>query len=769
MYLLRRSERTTGIVLATLIMAVCGCSVDDGGNSRVETAGKGTSESAIEKIMIAAPENPSPAMKETVNRFKFLIEKAFGNTVGMTSGNIEYDLVPSALIFSLGKNDIGCRVIPSSETAKLSPEGYIVRENEIDGTRVIAADGNGLLGEQYAVYALLEEMGFGFFHPEETFVPGELEIPARMDIRKEPFYPWRGVQIHTMHPIELMDTLLVPSEEHLAEAKRYVDWLVANRQNFFLWVLQDTIDVDEWLAYAAEIVNYAHSRGVRVGIDTPLKFIQQNAYPLAPKPCDFKPQIRKNIANLMKAGWDAISVELGSAEMIPADDVETLDMLNYMVDMLDREYHIQMLCKIHCTLDQKAEHFGNMPFNFIPGLADKRLIVLPHTVQFYDLYRKASSYGNDDFSEMRKFLYDEVGERTVVYHPESAYWCSFDADVPLFLPQYVYSRWSDLNNLMDSGMKGQILFSSGFEWGYWMNDWAAARFSYEPDASMEDQIGRFSRIFGVAGEGVKSILLDMIAEQGKDLLEENMIAYLIGWDTADDAGDILAKSYYQPRRIHFREVRKMNASELDSFEKGDFSKLVQVDEINRDFARRIKGLESQIPAEAAKWYREVRSAIEVTSLRASHMRLLYEGTIMKTRAVLQSDKNIDDQAKLVFSQAVASRKKAQEVIWAQEKDYRFDVNRIARPRENPTSYEYGYLYTTSDCYYFKRDEMRAIYENDCMCLGNINHLMANMFGEGHLMDMLFRNSIPILGGCLNQCLNPVKCIDDVYERMEENR
>jgi hypothetical protein len=317
---------------------------------------------------------------------------------------------------------------------------------------------------------------------------------------------------------------------------------------------------------------------------------------------------------------------------------------------------------------------------------------------------------------------------------------------------------------MDSGMKGQLLFSSGFEWGYWMNDWASARFSYEPDTSMEDQIGRFTRIFGGAGDNVKSVLLDMIAEQGRALLEENMIAYLIGWDTADDVGDILTKTYYQPRRIHFREVRKMDASALEAFEKGDFAKLVQVDEENKNFARRIRELEPQISGNAVKWYREIRNSIEITSLRASHMRLLYEGTIMKRKAKLQSDKNFNSEAELVFSEAINVRKRAQEVISAQEKDYRFDVNRIARLRENPTSYEYGYLYTTSDCYYFKRDELRAIYENDCMCLGNINNLMANMFGEGHILDLLFRNSLPILGWCLNQCLDPVNCIDDIYDR-----
>ena len=35
----------------------------------------------------------------------------------------------------------------------------------------------------------------------------------------------------------------------------------------------DTVDIDAWLVHASRIVEYAHSRGIRVGIDTPLEFI----------------------------------------------------------------------------------------------------------------------------------------------------------------------------------------------------------------------------------------------------------------------------------------------------------------------------------------------------------------------------------------------------------------------------------------------------------------------------------------------------------------
>ena len=67
--------------------------------------------------------------------------------------------------------------------------------------------------------------------------------------------------------------------------------------------------------------------------------------------------------------------------------------------------------------------------------------------------------------------------RRVKYHPESAYWISADVDVPLFLPEFLYSRWLDVHNLVSEARQnglpplyGHLMFSSGHEWGYWLTE-----------------------------------------------------------------------------------------------------------------------------------------------------------------------------------------------------------------------------------------------------------------------------------------------------------
>lgn len=88
-----------------------------------------------------------------------------------------------------------------------------------------------------------------------------------------------------------------------------------------------------------------------------------------------------------------------------------------------------------------------MNFNFLPYYADPRLNIFPHTVQFYTFDDPAWTYGNDNFSYMFDFIFENVGKRNVrmvlsvafllslsklvttlqvVYHGESAYWCNYD-------------------------------------------------------------------------------------------------------------------------------------------------------------------------------------------------------------------------------------------------------------------------------------------------------------------------------------------------------
>ena len=751
-----RGPLVPGIFSVVLIASTgtFGCSSGNGGHSDYGAPNEYT------RIMVIGPENPGSGAIIAVDRFASLLARATTLRIERVTEEIVPSLEPGSLLFALGQSEVSRRFIPDEELMSLPAEGYILRKGRIGGGTVLAGVGSDDLGTQYAAYALLAVIGFGFFHPEETYVPDSFVIPEVLNSTWMPSYTWRGMHVHTMHPVELMDSLLVPSPDHLAEVERYIDWLVANRQNYFQWVLQDTIDVNGWTPHARAIIEYAHRRGLRVGIDTPFQFVQQNAFVLVPDPGPFEEQIIQNLGKVLGAPFDVINVELGASEFIPVDDIQTMDMLNFTADYLAEEFGAQLICKVHCSSGQTAPHFGDINFNFLPGLAHDRVGVMAHTVQWYDLYRRAPTYDNEDLGFMRQFLLDEIPERTVLYYPETAYWVSFDVDIPLFLPHYIFSRWNDLNRLQGSGMDGQVTFTSGLEWGYWLNDWATAGFAYEAATDWRDYLSRFTRIFGQGADAMQEVLVALIEEQGRDLLEHNLIAYLIGWDTADDLGHLIG-THAQPVRTLFREIRSMDQGALAAFKQAVILPLTALEETYTDFVTRVKEIEPFVPARSGTWYREILRGIEVTALRVQHVRRLYQGTVDRRMAQLGLDPDGDARAAALFAEAKAFRHEAEMIIALQEMDYRWPVDRIARRRENPTSYEFGYLYTVSDAYYWRREEFQAISNNDCICLGNLVNLLDNLLGEGPVGN--FVESLPPLPHpCLDQCIHPVQQIPDLW-------
>ena len=200
-------------------------------------------------------------------------------------------------------------------------------------------------------------------------------------------------------------------------------------------------------------------------------------------------------------------------------------------------------------------------FNFLVHYADSRMRALPHTVQHYTMEDPAPTYGNTDFTYIRDFMYYEAAYRSVVWYPETAYWVSFDIDVPLFLPVYALNRYRDLwriasaeeAGLVGSGpgmrIDGQFFFSSGWEWGYWLNDVVAARASWQVDTHISPDDGFLSLLqdrlhfpqsvaeflLRYANFQHESLILGAIRRvYPNSVVQKNGQAYLQGWETWDD-------------------------------------------------------------------------------------------------------------------------------------------------------------------------------------------------------------------------------------------
>lgn len=560
------------------------------------------------------------------------------------------------------------------------------------------------LGLQYGAYDLVERAGVVLVHPEETIFPDALCVSCVGSVNEThtPSYTMRGTHVHTMHPLEYEETLLGSDPGNLPRFRKFIGWLIARRQNYLQWALLRTIDGDRWIAYAKDMAAIAHERGFYLGISAPIAFRQQNSFFLydSESPTPATTQMAANIDWLMQVPWDRINVEMGASEFLPVSDVDQVHWLDFLAAYLDANYPgVRTATKIHSSTNQTAETYGGN-FNYIVKYASLRVGAMPHTVQWYDLYRTAPTYDRKDFADMREFLLGEVGKREVFYYPETAYWVTFDVDIPLFLPQYVYSRWNDLHNLRDTGMDGQINFSSGFEWGFWLNDFGSSWHAYDAGSDYLAPVRRAFTIFGGAQQAALTVFDEYVNYQGAELLEMNGIRWLIGWDAADDFGHFV-DIHAQPVAKRLYEVAKMSAADAAAFEAAELPQLATMaDELAR-YAAAWERVGQWVPASSRRIHREFQLGMRMNALRARYMLALYEAVAARAQG---------DAARDTANLAAAERTRAAalELANAQTVTYRFPFDEIAVDRTSRTSYPFGYLRTVPDLWYWGREMEMAV-------------------------------------------------------------
>lgn len=734
-------------------------------------------------------------------------------------------LHPDSWVLAVGDTPSTRALVPEGEVDALASEGFVLRSGTVAGAAALATDGRPLdpdpflhteLGVSYGAYAMLEALGFAFLHPLAPTRPGALpsELPT-LDETTAPRWPIRGLQLHTMHPLELNDLLQGwgpggPDDAEgwaamLPEWDAFLEWTLANQQNRVHWVLlaaeswQEFADGPERIDRLTQLVDRSHDFGVWVGIDAPIVQHQQHTWRLIRETGELEDelvQLQGNVDWLMQAGFDYLTTSSGTTEFTSPDDLRMLAWMDALAAHVDEAHDgRQAFIKIHASSGQEVENFVDpetgepLNFNFLPHYADPRLGIMPHTVQHYGLTDPAPTYGNTDFEFIREFLHDEAGSRTTVWHAETAYWVSFDVDVPLFLPIYADRRLQDLRllardeeqGLLGQGdaagahMDGQLTFSSGWEWGYWLQEVVTARAAWDPRLDVEDDeealrvaLGPVVAPFGAVAEPVREILVEYVrAEQElliegriggvppQDIVRRNGQAYLQGFETFDDISELaeqipgLSFTMTQPGRLGLVEMRNPLHPPPGYSEEVE-PLLAEMEERFGALAIDLLALQPQVPAHARPLYDDIVDAARMTALRATQVHGLYD--------YVDGYWDAPEPWRLMrLAAAQDALDQAMEVVAGREGQYRVDPDRIAGWRDNPTAYEFGYLWTVRTLFYWWRDEGKAIEIPINPCYLNIIDPVDVGLGEGtltsatDLLDTVFAD-VPGLGS-VTECLN----------------
>lgn len=580
----------------------------------------------------------------------------------------------------------------------------------VDGRRVTLTAG-GELGLQYGLAHWLESLGYGFFHPFHTREPEH--FPERQTLTSANFapdIPRRGLHLHTLHPIEPLFDFWVPSDEHLANAKRTIDWLIRNRGDYIQWAGLDDIrknatTAEAWRAHTNRILTYAHERGLEAGLTVQLfdNASLQQSYTLidAARPDDeaaLTQRLRTVIgpadssADLEGVAFDNLNISFGEFfGANPQAFIDKVDATERLVAALRPDMSLSAVVHVGDTPELRVTWEGRTQlYYFLVRYVNARIVPRVHTVMFYNLYDSAGgAYEHRDFSEHREFLRERLeAGKPASYYPESAYWIAFDNAVPTYLPVYLRSRHADLAGIRElggAGLQEHLIFSSGWEWGYWQNDALTLRMSYALPSTWSDGL---ADSLGATGADIARRLGDV---QHRALIVEELAPWLAGRDQVIDAAATLG---------HIAAPDRPAFAALDA----NFSATqVKLDA----HALEVEALASEVGSLRGSdpFVDELVDGVEITAARARFIASLTAAA----RAF-----NTGQPHAALLQQAKDSLTRAERFAGLRRRDFHHPSSALlVSDGANPTFYDYGYLRDANTLCFWKRElaQVRNLVEN----------------------------------------------------------
>ncbi|MCO5247428.1 MAG: hypothetical protein M9887_00540 [Chitinophagales bacterium] len=569
-------------------------------------------------------------------------------------------------------------------------------------------------GISAALYGLLQEvLGFSFYHPRESVIPDLSKFPFAKDFEygSNPRFNKMGFHLHLMHPIELTEALLdedFPNGEQ--RIKEYIDWLARNRQNYFEFNLLNSINLKKWIPYAQKWTAYMLERGIMPGADLSLNMKQQYAFKLYEyPPIKFrtkKKQVFKRVQQLAQIPWKYWNMEFSSTEF-SSGNAKMKSKLRVYVHQLLRENKIQLAGREHVV---KPETMVNK--NAFQGLdlsdsLEKYRANFIHTVMFYTLNDSlAPVYGNKNLQHMRNKLLHEQEIKETWYHPESAYWITFDNTIPMFLTPYLNARLEDILYCDTQKVEGHLEFSSGWEWGYWLVDWSVANWSWSSEINGKKVEAYPTQYFDkiVKDQSARDFFLATSQLQDTIIKAQNLIQFLTAATVTDEMPFDKNLPLHPMPPYLYKDIRnKISLQVVDSLYQHTLPLLVKYDSLYQSYR-------SQLGEEVLRHpvVREMVESLDITALRARHRTATLKYLLQYRKASLENNSYMKNDALRYLEQAKKIRLQALEIVRDREANYRYPVEELAYQRPSKTVYNFGYLYTAHRLHFWEREEGQAL-------------------------------------------------------------
>lgn len=553
--------------------------------------------------------------------------------------------------------------------------------------------GGAPLGVQYGLADVLERMGYGFFHPYETRRPEAFARPGTVEEESgAPVVARRGLHMHTLHPIEGLAAMWIPNETD--EPARILDWVIKNRGNHVQWPALDDIQSDvstqeAWEAHTRAIVDRAHGRGLTVGVGVQLFGASnlQQAWDLLDEvgtPEAQAAEMDERLATLAGVPWDVVNLSFG--EFFGEDPQTFIDSTSLAYQRIQAAMPgVDVPAVIHVGNydDLRVEYQGEeMLYYFLVTYADPGIRPWIHSVMYYNLYEDTGgAYLHDEFDEHRAFLEEALAAGDPVgYFPESAYWVAFDNPVPQYLPLYARSRSLDLERLVPQGLDDHVVFSTGWEWGYWQGDVASLQMSYR-GTTWEDEVHRWFE------PHLADAVVDLAEAQHAALIEARLTPWLAGRDVVIDTGDGLG-ILSQPDRPSYEEILAMDAEA-----RGELRETV-VGGLGR-YADAVAAISV---ARTDGWAEEVDDGVAIDAARARFAAALVAATL---------DAAQGDEFDTELAAAEAALHDAGQIVTGRTFHDPAGERWLDLSWNNPTLYDYGYLRESGELCFWWRERAQV--------------------------------------------------------------